>query len=298
MVRTAVLGLLLPSFVVVLLACEGATPAPVAPQPYASAAPPASTPPPAPVCAAGKLSCHGAAVERCNAAGAASEEVQRCEGAACAVTKRGPTCAACDPASVPTCKDDHTIATCKDDGTVETTDCATQQKRCLNGTCADRVCTPGQKHCHNGNLYLCNMTGSARQLVDDCLDGKPNVTRVCQEGIKPAACRTTCKAPVGVTTVIHQEECSCPWEDVPFCAEESAESGCGTRLCVGGPGGGFGVGATMLPCYRETTGLVVPGSEQRGACVGAGEVGTTTITYEVCQGGKPVKATRTAPCVK
>jgi hypothetical protein len=236
-------------------------------------------------------------VRRCDARGAASQEVARCDkGTACRTTRNGPACAACDPSAVPTCKDDRFIVACKDDGTVETTDCAAQRRRCLHGTCVDTVCAPGQLHCSNGGLYRCNAAGSGRALVEDCLamttgDG---ARAVCQPDLSPPACRKTCKSPGGATVVLSQIECgACEWDKAAFCEEESPERACSTITCADSQ---LSAGATMLPCRRETRGLVVPGSERRGPCAGTGEIGSMSITYEVCQDGKPTPASRVAPC--
>jgi len=204
--------------------------------------------------------------------------------------------AACDPNAVPTCKDDRFIATCKSDGTLETTDCTAQHKRCLNGMCVEPVCEPGKLHCSNGNLYRCNEAGSDRTLVEDCLGKSPQggANSVCQPDLSPPACRKTCKSPGSAPVVLSQYDCgACEWAEVAFCAEESPERACSTVICADNQ---LGAGATMLPCYRETTGLVVPGSEKRGPCTAA--EGTMTITYEVCQGGKATPASRTVPCQK
>src|SRR5262249_5312318 len=134
--------------------------------PDASASTPdAGTPVPSPVCAAPCPS-----------------------GTSCWLTSRGPTCVACDPAALPTCKDDLTVAACKLDGTIETTDCARQKKRCLNGECRPRLCEPNRRHCHeDGNLYKCNATGTARVLVEDCGATTPShidrPVAVCQAGV-------------------------------------------------------------------------------------------------------------------
>jgi hypothetical protein len=48
----------------------------------------------------------------------------------------------------------------------------------------------------------------------------------------------------------------------------------------------------MSECVRETDGLIVPGSEKKGACENA----TMTVQYEVCVDGKPEKRSRIDGC--
>jgi hypothetical protein len=218
-------------------------------------------------------------------------------GTACHLTTKGPACTVCDPEGLPFCKDDRWVATCKGDGTVVTTDCAARKQRCLNGACAPTVCEPGREHCHEGRLFRCNAAGSARTLVQDCrAENDAGAIQICQTDVSPPACRSTCKSAKGVTLVLAKvEDCDCDWSGVPFCDQVSRESPCGTLLCAEG---GIGGGATMLWCERETTGLVVPGTEKRGPCAGSGEIGAAKITYDVCRMGKPVATSRTVPCRK
>ncbi|APR76347.1 Hypothetical protein A7982_01694 [Minicystis rosea] len=277
--------------IVILVACERRGPAP-SPEPDRVA--PASTSAPARTCVPSRTLCGDDGPRRCNAQGTASASIARCAAdRACRITKSGPACAVCDPAGVPTCQDDHTVVACTPDGALHITDCAAQKQRCVHGSCVARLCEPGRRHCHNGRLYQCNATGSDRVLVQDCFaDG----SGVCQPDVNPPACRVKCKAARGQTLVVAVDDCTCDWSTVPFCAEESEEGGCATRLCVAG--GQLSAGATALPCHRETAGLVVPGSEKRGACNGDGEIGSMTIAYEVCRDGKAVAATRIAPCAR
>lgn len=226
-------------------------------------------------------------------------------GTSCWLTSRGPACVACDPAALPTCKDDLTVAACKLDGTVETTDCARQRKRCLNGECRPRLCEPNRKHCHeDGNLYRCNATGTARVLIEDCgantpphLDGP---VAVCQAGVSPPACRKKCTpAPGG--DIIAMWGCSCVWDTVPFCSNSSDKdkSGCELRFCgTDFPGGWIGYAVGSGPCGRDTDGLAVPESERRGPCTGDGEFGLAKVDYQACRGGEAVAASRVVPCRK
>jgi hypothetical protein len=104
---------------------------------------------------------------------------------------------------------------------------------------------------------------------------------------------------------------TCAWDKVSFCATESLERSYFDWTChcddpVPDPrfdrprckDGFLGVGVVGMPCYRDTDGLVVPGSDRRGACDGEGPIGTRAIAYKVCRGGHAVAATRTEPCRK
>jgi hypothetical protein len=196
--------------------------------------------------------------------------------------------------------DDRAVATCGDDGKLaQATDCAAQKKRCERGRCVDRECTPNALHCFEGDVYRCNADGTGRALATRCVvvgkDGSIDASKgLCQVEKGTPACRTKCSLPDH--TIVAMRDCGeCRWDEVPFCATESPERGCSDWICL--QGGDIGFGAVSIPCYRETDGLVVPGSDKRGACEGTGAVGARKITYEICRGGKPSPATRHEPCL-
>jgi len=86
--------------------------------------------------------------------------------------------------------------------------------------------------------------------------------------------------------------CECDWTKADFCAEQ-AEGSCTKTLCAEGGevGGGVGPGG----CVRETSGLTVPGSEQRRPRVTIRGVSYTPVSEEVCVDGKRVRRERLAP---
>lgn len=222
-------------------------------------------------------------------------------GTVCHLTKKGPACVDCAPGSAPVCKNDRAVATCGDDGKLELgTDCAAQKKRCDRGRCVARECTPKALHCFDGDVYRCNADGTARTLAARCViedpDGSLDASRgLCQVENGNAACRTKCSLPDH--HVVALRDCkACLWEDVPFCQTEGPEQGCYDWICL--PGGEMGFGALSIPCFRNTEGLTVPGSDKRGACEGTGTIGTRKITYDVCRGGQPAPATRVEPCLR
>lgn len=223
-------------------------------------------------------------------------------GTTCALTSRGPACVECAPGSLPTCKDDRSVAVCGDDGSLQTTtDCFAAGKRCLSGTCQSRECTPSALHCFEGNVYRCNASGTGRALLTTCQvpDGTGGLTvdkGVCQVRRGVPGCHKDCSEPDA--TILALFGCSaCEPPPDNFCATEGTH-GCNDRICRHWPDGRSisGPWAAEGPCVRETDGLAVPGSDRRGACEGAGPIGTRVISYEVCRGGHAVAATRREPC--
>lgn len=241
-----------------------------------------------------------------SASSAAAASALKCDapcgpGTSCQLTKKGPACVACAPGSLPTCQDGQFVQTCTDEGAfAKSTDCKAEKARCDGGRCVELECTPNETGCFEGDVYKCNADGTARTLVTNCVivdkDGGMSMPNgPCQTVGGVAACRQKCMLPDH--TIVAMRDCAaCPWEGVPFCATESAERGCTDWICL--TGGDMTAGAVAMPCYRDTKGLVVPGSEKLGACEGSGPVGEQKITYEVCNKGKPEPATRVAPCVK
>jgi hypothetical protein len=222
-------------------------------------------------------------------------------GTSCGLTKEGPACVECAPGSVPTCKDDRVVVGCDDRGGLHTlADCAAQKKRCDRGRCVQPECQPGALHCHDGDVYRCGADGASRTLMTACVkvdpDGSLGVDKgLCQEQRGQPACRTTCDLPDH--TIVALRDCAaCAWDGVPFCATESPERSCMDWICL--PDHHFGVGAVAIPCWRDTDGLVVPGSDRPGPCEGASPIGARKIAYETCGGGKPAPATRVEPCRK
>ncbi len=215
-------------------------------------------------------------------------------GSACQLTKTGPACANCAPGSVPTCKDDRFVATCDADGTLKPTiDCFAKNKHCASGTCMSRECQPNAVHCFEGDVYRCSARGTARTLMTNCRgEDDASFKGVCQEGRGTPACRIDCKVPDGSIVALYDCE-PCNWDASPFCATQSNARACGDTICHNGM---LGAGGVAIPCWRETDGLVVPSSERREQCRGAGPVGDRTITYQVCRDGTAVAASRVEPC--
>lgn len=220
-------------------------------------------------------------------------------GTTCHLTKDGPACVACGPGSVPSCKDDRFVVTCDERGVLQTlTDCAAHRKRCDRGRCAAPECTPNEPHCFEGDVYRCSADGNTREIVTKCVNVYPDGAirtekGLCQEKNGKPACRETCDLPDH--TIIALRDCgACPWAEVSFCATESPERGCMDWICL--PDHQYTAGAVSMPCWRDTDGLVVPGSDKAGPCEGASAIGTRKVTYEVCRDGKASPATRVEPC--
>lgn len=221
-------------------------------------------------------------------------------GTACHLTAKGPACVACAPGSAPTCKDARTVAICGDDGALHAaTDCAAQQKRCDRGRCTARECAPGALHCFEGDVFRCDADGDGRALVTRCVvatsDGLDASKGLCQVKNGVPACRTGCDLPDHTIVALHSCE-ACAWEGVPFCATESPERACADWICIERKH--TSPGAVAIPCWRDTDGLVVPGSELRGACEGAGAIGAREVGYQICRDGKPSPARRVEPCAR
>ena len=181
-----------------------------------------------------------------------------------------------------------------------------------------RECTPKALHCFDGDVYRCSADGASRTLATRCVvdwpDGSLDTPKgPCQEKNGVAACHAECDLPdhtvAGDIVALH--DCKpCRWEGVPFCATESPERGCFDWVCVPdyeaadgavstpGTPGVLSPGAVSIPCWRDTEGLVVPGSDAPGACEGPGAVGARKVAYQVCRGGRATKATRVEPCTR
>lgn len=186
----------------------------------------------------------------------------------------------------PACSDATHAQVCSDDGVASLVDCAAKDRRCLRGVCAETLCKPNALHCHEGQLYKCDATGSDRKLEKACRD-----TGVCLEDAKTkvASCIAKCDKSMQRVTLAAYDCHECEYKDVPFCAKTGPETACSESVCNDGD---ITFGAGMGECHRETDGLIVPGSEKKSAC----EKATMTVQYEVCVDGKPEKRTRIDGC--
>lgn len=186
----------------------------------------------------------------------------------------------------PTCSDATHAQVCSEDGVASLVDCAAKGRRCLRGVCAETLCKPNALHCHEGQLYKCDETGSNRKLEKACRDNG-----VCLEDAKTkvASCIQKCDKSLQRVTLAAYECHECEYKDVPFCAKKGGDTACSESVCNDGD---ITFGAGMSECVRETDGLIVPGSEKKGAC----EKATMTVEYEVCVDGKPEKRTRIDGC--
>ncbi len=120
--------------------------------------------------------CNDGAVTTCGSDGVPQGVAQHCTTGLYCLEKAGSAscnstvCFANDALCV------GTVATqCQPDGSGPKpggTDCATLNQVCYSGQCRDRVCTPGQKSCDNGGLYLCAEDGTSRALVTSCNAGQ------------------------------------------------------------------------------------------------------------------------------
>jgi hypothetical protein len=135
-------------------------------------------------------------------------------------------------------------------------------------------------------------------MTDDGHGGLTVDKGVCQVRKGVAACHEDCLKPDETLVVYGCGACRPP--DDNFCATVGHEN-CMDRICrkfddpkpeIAGP---FDV---QGECRRETDGLVVPGSDKRSGCEGAGPIGDRVVSYQVCRGGKAIAATRKEPCKK
>lgn len=186
----------------------------------------------------------------------------------------------------PACSDATHAQVCSDDGVASLVDCAAKGRRCLRGVCTEPLCKPNSLHCHEGQLYKCDETGSNRKLEKACRD-----KGVCLEDAKTkvASCIEKCDKAMQRVTLASYDCHECEYKDVPFCAKTGPETACSESVCNDGD---ITFGAGMSECHRETDGLIVPGSEKKSAC----EKATMTVQYEVCVDGKPEKRTRIDGC--
>lgn len=186
----------------------------------------------------------------------------------------------------PSCTDALHAKVCGDDGKASELDCGKIGRRCVQGVCAQPLCKPKELHCEQGQLYRCDESGSNRTLVAACRpDG------ICVQEIKggPPQCVKSCDKSL-VNAVLAFYDCApCDFKDVPFCAKTGPETPCSESVCQSGS---LSFGAGMSECYRETDGLLVPGSEKRGTC----ERGRVKVKYEVCVDGKAESRTRVDGC--
>lgn len=186
----------------------------------------------------------------------------------------------------PTCSDATHAQACSEEGVASLVDCAANGRRCLRGVCSETLCKPNSLHCFEGQLYKCDETGSNRKLEKNCRDNG-----VCLEDLKTkvASCIEKCDKKMQRVVLAEYDCQECEYKDVPFCAKTGPETTCSQSVCNDGD---ITFGAGMGECIRETNGLIVPGSEKKGACENA----TMTVQYEVCVDGKPEKRTRIDGC--
>lgn len=201
-------------------------------------------------------------------------------------TAASPATAAAQATCSASCVDARHAKICGDDGKPSDLDCGAKGRRCVRGVCAERVCKPSELHCDQGQLYRCDESGSSRTLVTACRpDG------VCLPDLKggPAKCVKSCEKSL-VNVVLASYDCAaCDFKGAPFCAKTGPETTCSESVCQSGE---LSFGAGISECYRDTDGLIVPGSEERGAC----EKGAAKVRYEVCVDGKPEPRTRFDGC--
>lgn len=186
----------------------------------------------------------------------------------------------------PACSDATHAQVCSEDGVAALVDCAAKGRRCVRGVCAEQLCKPGALHCHEGELYKCDETGSNRKVEKKC---RPDGICLTDAKTKVASCIQKCDKALQQVTLASYECEACDFKDVPFCAKTGPETSCSEAVCNGGE---ISYGAGMSECVRETDGLIVPGSEKKGACENA----TMTVQYEVCVDGKPEKRSRIDGC--
>lgn len=227
------------------------------------------------------------------------------DGTSCLPTASGLSCARCAPGDAPGC-DGETVVRCDDDGALAVVaDCAAERRICDRGRCTAPECPPGRLFCAEGDIYRCAADGRSRTLERACViedAGGTDFSRgLCRMQGDVASCRTRCD--LGDHVIAATRDCAaCDWSQAAFCAEESPERGCTDFICVEGEQAAFG--AVALPCWRDTEGLTVPGSEVLGACepdarAGEGRApvrGARSLRYQVCHGGQAVEAARVVPC--
>ncbi len=134
--------------------------------------------------------CSGEDVTQCGPNGAQLAVAEHCASGSYCLEKANS--ASCSPtvcfAGDPLCV--GSVATqCEPDGSGPKpggVDCTKTKQSCYAGECRDQLCTPGQKLCDNGSLYLCAEAGTSRGLIIGCNTGQ--VCDATQGACKPKIC--------------------------------------------------------------------------------------------------------------
>jgi hypothetical protein len=106
-------------------------------------------------------------------------------------------------------------------------DCSLSGQICFGGTCLDQVCTPGQKLCDHGDVYLCAQSGTSTALLSTCADGE-----ACDA--ESGTCKPTICTPgtlgCDTTRVITCAESGVSWDETgPDCSASGQV--CDTGAC-------------------------------------------------------------------
>jgi hypothetical protein len=112
-------------------------------------------------------------------------------------------------------------------------DCSESDQACHEGACAPVVCDAAEHLCVDGDVHLCNPSGTASVLVDDCSTGEH-----CTPGVAtcdPNACSPGAGLCVGTIATQCREDGSGPENGGTNCADtgEACRSGaCEPLVCV------------------------------------------------------------------
>lgn len=123
-------------------------------------------------CIPNRTYCDGQQIRLCDETGTQSTPLESCEaGKFCLDAPGGASCSetVCAPGAG-VCL--GTVAThCRPDGSAPLPggqDCAATEQVCQNGACIAATCTPGEKLCKKGDVYLCYGAGGDSVLFSDC----------------------------------------------------------------------------------------------------------------------------------
>ncbi len=197
------------------------------------------SPTPAPSCQPGSTFCQERQVWRCGAVGEEATLVESCAAAEECSDKNGQAqCqATCFPGRL-TCNGN--VATlCAEDGSGPLPggeDCEANRQICREGACAMPDCTPGELICFAGDVYVCDITGKAVALIDDCVEGE-----ICDDSDVAVCAVLSCETGVRAcdqTRVVECNEKGTAWNATDLdCADQGElcfEGQCVVAQCPAG----------------------------------------------------------------
>ncbi len=124
------------------------------------------------ICAPNTRFCKDSAVYKCNSSGSSSLLTETCTSRERCVEGNGDADCADLKCTAGAAVCDGSVATkCAADGSGPRpggTDCKAKGEACVDGACQAQSCKPGSKLCEQGNVYLCNGSGTGTSLLAEC----------------------------------------------------------------------------------------------------------------------------------